>query len=421
MMMNTHDQTIPEQVIVGLFGGKNPELVANPFGLLAQLRSMGAVVQIPFPLPGADRQAWAITRMQEAVQVLRDHEHFTVEGINRPSENSAKPGDAPTFLTTKSMVSVDEPDHRRLRLLVSKAFTPRYIESLRPRIQQMADNLLDRVQGHGQMDLVADYAFLLPINVIAEMRGIPESDWAQIRVWPEAIANGLGVGRQDPGVQEHLRAFGEYAARLVEDKRQHPGEDLTSKLVAIEEEEDQERDRLNETELLSMITLLIFAGHETTTNLIGSGTLMLLDHPEQLAKLKADLSLVPAAVEELLRFNGPATTSGPRMAKEDIELGGKLIKRGDIVLPFLLSADHDETQFTDPEELDIARDIQRHLAFGQGIHVCLGAPLARLEGDIALTTLLTRMPNLWLNAPRESITWRASGNLRGLAALPVAF
>jgi cytochrome P450 len=315
------------------------------------------------------------------------------------------------------MVSVDEPDHRRLRLLVSKAFTPRYIESLRPHIQQIADNLLDRVQDQGQMDLVADYAFLLPINVIAEMLGIPESDWVQIGTWSEAIANGVGLGRRDPGVDAHIRAFGQYAARLVADKRQHPGEDLTSQLVAIEEGGD----RLNETELLSMITMLIFAGHETTSNLIGSGTLMLLDHPKQLEKLKADLSLVPAAVEELLRFNGPATTSGPRRATEDIELGGQLIKRGDVVFPFLLSANHDEIQFTDPEELDIARDIQRHLAFGQGIHVCLGAPLARMEGDIALTTLLRRMSNLRLSVPRESVTWRASGNLRGLTALPVAF
>src|SRR5262249_38325711 len=156
-------------------------------------------------------------------------------------------------------------DHRRLRLLVSKAFTPRYIESLRPRVQQMADDLLDRVKDQGQMDLVADYAFLLPINVIAEILGIPESDWAQIRTWSEAIANGVGLGRRDPGVQAHVRAFGEYTARLVADKREHPGQDLTSQLVAIEEEGD----RLSETELLSMITVLIFAGHETTTNLIG--------------------------------------------------------------------------------------------------------------------------------------------------------
>jgi cytochrome P450 len=418
MIMNTHDQTIPEQVLVGLFGGKNPKLVANPFALLAQMRSLGAVVQVPSSLLGTDQQTWAVMRLQEVVQVLKDHAHFTVEKINRKGEqSSAETSTTQISLTSQSMLSVDEPDHRRLRLLVSKAFTPRYVESLRPRVQQIADDLLDRVADQGQMDLVADYAFLLPINVIAEMLGIPEQDWEQIRVWSEAIASGSSLGRRDPGGQAHIRAFGEYSARLVADKRRHPGEDLTSQLVATQEQGD----RLSEAELLSMITILIFAGHETTSNLIGSGTLMLLDHPEQMAKLKADLSLVPAAVEELLRFNGPVTTTQSRRATEDIELGGQLIKRGDIVIPFLLSADHDESQFTDPDELEIARQIQRHLAFGDGIHKCLGAPLARLEGDIALTTLLRRIPNLRLNVPRESITWRASGNLRGLTALPVAF
>lgn len=420
--MNTHDQTVPEQVMFGLFAGRSAELVANPFALLTQLRSMGPVVPIPFPIAGADRQTWAITRMEEAVQVLKDHARFTVDanslGVSSLlGQSSAETSDTPTFFTSKTMLTVDEPDHRRLRQLVSKVFTPRYIESLRPSIQKIADDLLDRVQGHGRMELIADYAYPLPINVIAQILGIPQPDWAQIRVWSEAIANGLGLGMHDPGVQAHLRTFGQYTARLVADKRKHPGNDLTSQLIALEEAGD----RLSETELLSMISLLIFAGHETTSNLIGAGTWLLLDHPAQLARLKADLNLVPAAVEELLRFSGPATTSGPRLATEDIELAGQLIKRGDILFAFLLSANHDEAQFPDPEELDIARQLHRHLAFGQGIHICLGAPLARLEGDIALTTLLTRMPNLRLNAPRESITWRASGNLRGLTALPVAF
>lgn len=214
-----------------------------------------------------------------------------------------------------------------------------------------------------------------------------------------------------------MRAFGEYTARLVAEKRQHPGEDLISQLIAIEEAGD----RLREAELLSTITLLIFAGHETTSNLIATGTLMLLDHPEQLAKLKRDLSLVPAAVEELLRFNGPATIAGPRFAREDIELAGQQIKRGDVLFPVLLSANRDESLFTEPEELDIARALNRHIAFGQGIHTCLGAPLARLEGDVAFTTLLKRMPDMHLSVPRESLTWHFSLNSRSLAALPLAF
>jgi cytochrome P450 len=249
------------------------------------------------------------------------------------------------------------------------------------------------------------------------MLGVPHADRDQIRVWSEALAHGLGVGKRDPGVQANMRAFGEYVARLVAEKRQHPTDDLISQMIAIEEEGD----RLSETELLSMITLLIFAGHETTSNLIATGTMMLLDHPDQLEKLKTDLSLVPSAVEELLRFNGPATIAGPRFAIEDIELAGQSVKKGDILFAVLASANRDEAQFTESEELDIARALNRHIAFGQGIHTCLGAPLARLEGDIAFSTLLRRLPKLRLNIPRENIAWSFSLNSRSLTALPVAF
>jgi cytochrome P450 len=317
------------------------------------------------------------------------------------------------------MLSVDEPGHRRLRSLVSKAFTPRYIESLRPRIQEIADELLDEVQEQGQMDLVESYAFPLPINVISEMLGVPKADRPQIHIWSETIATGdrfVEAGASEERLA-NLRAFKAYVMQLVAEKRKHPQNDLVSQLIAIEEEGNQ----LSEPELLSMITLLIFAGHETTSNLIGIGTLMLLDHPDQLAKLKADLSLVSSTVEELLRFNGPVIMPVPRFATEDIELAGQHIKKGDLLITALISANRDEKQFTDPDELDIARTLNRHIAFGQGIHVCLGAPLARLEGNIAFTTLFRRMPNLRLSVPRESITWRISANLRGLTALPVSF
>src|SRR6266700_1461546 len=423
--MNTQDQTVPEKAMFSLFSGDNAELVANPFALFAQMRSVGAVMPLPFSLAGTDRQTWVVTRMEEAVQILKDHAHFTVDprpiGVNSPlghnNAGTANTSDTPTFFTAKTMLTVDEPDHRRLRLLVSKAFTPRYIEGLRPRVQEIADELLDRVQAQGQMDFVEDYAFVLPINVISEMLGVPHADRPQVRVWSEALGHGLGPGRSDPGVQANMRAFGAYTAQLVADKRLHPGEDLISQMIAIEEEGD----RLSEAELLSTITLLIFAGHETTSNLLATGTLMLLDRPAQLEQLKADLSLVPAAVEELLRFNGPATTAGPRFATADIEIAGQQIKRGDMLFPVLMSANHDETQFTEPDELEIARTLSRHLGFGQGIHMCLGMPLARLEAAIAFTTLLKRMPNLRLSVPRESITWHVNLNSWSLAALPVAF
>jgi len=385
---------------------------------------MGAVVPLPFSLGGDDRLAWMVTRIEEAVRILKDHAHFTVDPRSIGAEelfrqNVADASDTPAFFASSSMVFVDEPDHRRLRGLVSKAFTPRYMEGLRPRVQQIADELLDRVADQGHMDLVKDYAFPLPINVISEMLGVPEKDRPQIRVWSQALVTvtGMGVAGRDERTMVHVQAFASYALQLVAEKRLHPADDLISQLIAIEEEGD----RLSEAELLSMITLLIFAGHETTSNLIGIGSLMLLDHPDQLEKLKADLRLVPSAVEELLRFNGPVTMPVPRFAREETELAGQHIKQGDLLIIALISANRDETQCTQPDEMDIARTLNRHIAFGQGIHACLGAPLARLEGDIAFTTLLGRLPNLRLSVPRESITWRVSSNLRGLTALPVAF
>jgi len=419
-MNNQSDQAVPDGAAFSVFSG---ELAADPFPLFAQMRAMGAVVPLPFSLGGDDRQAWMVTRIEEAVRILKDHAHFTVDPRSVGAEdlfrqNVADASDTPAFFAGgSSMVSVDEPDHRRLRGLVSKAFTPRYMEGLRPRVQQIADELLDRVQDQGHMDLVEDYAFPLPINVISEMLGVPQEDRAQIRVWSEALVAGMGLAGRDEQIIAHMRAFASYAMQLVAEKRLHPADDLISQLIAIEEEGD----RLSEAELLSMITLLIFAGHETTSNLIGIGTLTLLDHPDQLEKLKADLRLVPSAVEELLRFNGPVTMPVPRFAREETELAGQQIKKGDLLIIALISANRDETQFTQPDEMDIARTLNRHIAFGQGIHVCLGAPLARLEGDIAFTTLLKRLPNLRLSVPHESITWRVSSNLRGLTALPVAF
>lgn len=419
MAMNNSDKIVPEKAILSLFSGKSGE---NPFPLFAQMRELGCVIPISNPMGSTDRPAWMVTRMEEAMQVLKDHARFTVDGSSIDGnsdirQNIADPSAPPTFFSGKSMLSVDEPDHRRLRILVSKAFTPKYMESLRPRVQEIADKLLDRVQDKGEMDLVKDYAYPLPINVISHMLGVPQADQEQIHGWSAAIAHGLGLGKQDPGVAEQLRAFGEYIVQLVADKRQHPADDLISQLIAIEEEGD----RLDEAELISMISLLIFAGHETTSNLIATGTMMLLDHPEQLEKLKADLNLVPAAVEELLRFNGPATIAGPRFATEDIELAGQQIKRGDMVIPVLKSANRDEIQFMDPEELDITRTIKRHLAFGHGIHMCLGSPLARVEGDVAFSTLLRRMPNLRLSVPRENVSWHFTLSSQGLTSLPVFF
>ncbi|MEH7418318.1 cytochrome P450 [Neobacillus drentensis] len=417
--MKNSEQIIQDRVL-GLLSGHNTE---DPFPLFVQMRKMGSVFPIQLPMGGEDNQVWMATRMEEVMQVLKDHARFTVDSrglgdnnhIQQSLTGSEESGHS-HFLST-SLNAIDEPDHKRLRTLVSKAFTPKYMESLRPRVQEAADELLDQVQAKGEMDLVKDYANPLPINVISDMIGVPKSDRKKIHEWSEAIANGLGLGRLDPEVAKGLQDFGNYIKQLVAEKRQYPSDDLISQLVAIEEEGD----RLNEAELLSMIQLLIFAGHETTSTLISTGTIILFDHPDQWEMLKANHSLVPSAVEELLRFNGPSTIAGPRYALEDTELGGEQIKKGDVILPLMKSANRDELQFAQSEELDITRKIKRHLAFGHGIHMCLGAPLARIEGDIAFTTLLKRMPNLHLRIPRENVRWQFKLASQGLTSLPVAF
>ncbi|MEI2406353.1 cytochrome P450 family protein [Niallia taxi] len=420
--MNHTEQTAIGQDILGVLGGKNVE---TAFQIFAKSREVGSVVRLPFPMENSDNQAWAVTHLDEAMKVLKDQEHFCVDpksidkssnikqsliGKNSDSSNSS-------LFLSNSLNAIDEPDHRRLRTLVSKAFTPRYMESLRPRVQRLADELLDKVQEKGKMDLVKDYANPLPINVISDMIGVPKSDQLKIHEWSEGIANGLGLGTSNPETAENLKDFGNYIKELVFHKRKNPSEDLISQLILIEEEGN----RLDEIELISMIQLLIFAGHETTSTLISTGTLILLDNPDQLELLKGDYSLVPSAVEELLRFNGPSTTAGPRYALKDIELGGEQIKKGDMIFPLLKSANRDEKHFTISEELDITRKIKRHLAFGQGVHMCLGAPLARVEGDIAFTTLLKRMPNLQLSIPREDVNWKFKLAAQGLTSLPISF
>ena len=411
--------------------------ISNPFPFLAQLRSSGAVVAVPaflaqlrssgtFVAPpessGPDTPTvWAVTRLEEAVQFLKNP-LFVVNPSPRSGNKKQPPAlrDAQGPLEgpfVQSMLAVDGLDHQRLRRLVSKAFTPRYVQSLRPSIQQIADELLDRVQNQGHMDLVQDYAFPLPIQVISTMLGVPTEGHAIVRNWAELISRG-GEAYQDPARVSIVQTFLDYLDHLIAEKRAHPTDDLISELVQVEEQGD----RLSKDELFSTLVLLIFAGHETTSNLISLGMLALFDAPTQLQRLHADLSLMPTAVEELLRSSGPVLLLPfPRFATEDVILGGQQIRKGDLVLIVVGSANHDESQFTEPEELDIARTLKHHIAFGQGIHVCLGAPLARLEGDIALTTLLRRLPDVRLALPRDEVMWRGDLNLRGVSSLPVVF
>ncbi len=315
------------------------------------------------------------------------------------------------------MINVDPPDHTRLRGLVSKAFTPRMIEQLHPRIQQITNELLDAVQGHGEMDLINDFAYPLPITVISEMLGIPVKDRQQFRTWTQMMVNTGEQNLQEALIASTIGEFLSYIKSLLDEKRAHPGSDLTSNLVQVEENGDA----LSENELISMVFLLIVAGHETTVNLIGNGTLALLQHPDQMQQLQHDPSLIPSAVEELLRYTAPVNLSDERWASEDVPMHGKVIRKGEMVYASLIGANTDAKQFQHPEGLDIARRENQHLAFGKGIHYCLGAPLARLEGQIAFGTLLRRLPNLRLASDPAQLIWNNNFMLRGLRSLPVTF
>jgi cytochrome P450 len=300
---------------------------------------------------------------------------------------------------------------------VTKAFTPRIVEQLRPRIQEIADGLLDRVAERGSMELVDDFAFPLPITVIAELLGIPVEDQHRFRVWSNSFVLPPLTPELQEQLERHTDEFVAYLDELFARRREEQTDDLVSALVQAEDEGDH----LSENELYSMVVLLIVAGHETTVSLITNAVYALLSHPDQLAALRADLSLMPAAVEELLRYDSPVERTITRWAAEDVELGGRTIRRGDLVIAVIGSANRDETQFPRADVLDLTRAENRHVGFGRGPHYCLGAPLARLETEIALTTLLTRLPNLRLAIAQEDLYWRPIPLFRSLAELPVVW
>lgn len=403
-----------------------PEFRSNPYPRYAGMRVNSPICKVQ---TSAGVRIWLVTRHEDVEAVLRDprfvkdyRNALTVEELAslEPQPEELRP-------LSEMMLSKDPPDHTRLRKLVSKAFTPRFIEGLRPRVQEIATELLDEVEersrargepsGKRRMDLIEDYAFPLPITVISEMLGVPKEDRQKFRQWSNtAVSSDMSMEYAER-LRSEMQAFTSYLRDLFEQKRANPSDDLTSGLVQTEEEGDT----LGEEELLAMVFLLLVAGHETTVNLIGNGALALLTHPDQLQKLRDDPSLMKSAVEEMLRFDGPVETSTDRFAAEDVEFRGASIPRGDIVLAVLGSADRDEDRFAAAYTLDIERENNRHLAFGKGIHHCLGAPLARLEGEIAFGTLLSRTPDLKLDATPEELAWRPGLLIRGLQKLPVTY
>ncbi len=367
-------------------------------------------------LPGG-RSVWLITRYEDAAAALKDPRLVkNPDNALMPGERSKQPW-VPKFFRplTRNMLDLDPPDHTRLRALVQKTFTPRMVEALRPRIEALTSQLLSDAGRRGRFDLIRDYAFPIPATVIAEMLGVPAEDRRRFRRWSSAIVasepSGLRMLRAIP----HAAAFVRYIRRLVKLRRRLPREDLISELVAVEEAGE----RLSEDELVAMIFLLLVAGHETTVNLIGNGTLALLSRPGALDEIRRRPELAVPAVEELLRYDGPLEMATERYAREDVAIGGVTIPRGSLTHVVLASANRDERQFRDPDDLVLSRQPNRHLAFGSGIHFCLGAPLARLEGQIAIRALADRVPSLRLAVDSSKLRWKRGLVLRGLEALPV--
>ena len=388
-----------------------PEFHANPYPFYAQLRDKDPVHESPMGFR-------VLTRYEDVVLALRDP-RFGRDGFEALLAAQYGPEGEGGRLP-RSMLMRDPPDHTRLRTLVSKAFTPRVIEEMRPHIQTIVDGLLDHVQGNKGMDVIADLAYPLPVTVICEMLGVPLDDHTAIKGWSSDIARSLdSIGLlADPDVMARgdtaRRALGEYFRQLLPERRRRPRADLLSQLIAAEEQGD----RLNEGELLSMCLLLFIAGHETTVNLIGNGVLALLRHPDEFRKLRDEPALISLAVEELLRYDSPVQWTA-RITSADVDIRGHQIPGGSMVIAAIGAANRDPSQFRDPDRLDIAREGNRHVAFGFGIHFCLGAPLARAEGQIALGALLRRMPDLALQTATPE--WRESSALRGLTTLPVTF
>ena len=380
--------------------------------------------QDPYPVYAALRErdpihrsglmnSWLFTRHADIDTILRDHRRFGNDprkGKLSRRQRANLPADEEF-----TMLFLDPPDHKRLRALVNKAFTPKAVNALEPHIRKLLGALLDEIDDPAGFDLMQAVAQPLPVIVIAEMLGVPPEDRAQFKVWSDQRARTL-----EPVIDARERAASEAAAialdayfrPIIQERRSAPQDDIVSALAQAEEEGD----RLTEREMLNMLRLLLIAGNETTTNLIGNGVLALLRHPDQLQRLREDPSLIPSAVDELLRFDSPVQTDF-RRALEDCEVNGFPLKKRDNIVVLLGAANRDPDVFEDPDRLDVGRGDRSHLSFGRGIHHCIGAPLARLEGRIVLEMLLERFPQVSLRG--ENPRFRNSIVLRGLESLPV--
>jgi len=392
----------------------DPKAHADPYPMYARL-----LIQDPVHWSGL-LEAWVLTRYDDVAAVLTDRRfsadrqqaqnRFAREAMQRQDEFGP-------FARAHTMLTVDGPEHSRLRRSLARAFNPRTVEGWRSRVQQITDELLDAIQESGRFDLIEGLAYPLPVIVIAEMLGVSREDRADFRRWSDDVVAILGGPFASPEVVERgrksLRDLADYFRGVIAARRREPREDLVSALIAAEE-----RDQLSEDEILATCVLLLVAGNETTRNLIGNGMLALLRHPAQMERLRQDPSLIQSAVGELLRFAGPVQTTA-RVATEDADIGGQTIEKGQLVFTLIAAANRDPAKFENPDELDIGRHPNEHIAFGDGPHSCLGQYLAHLEAEIAIASLLKRFPHLRLET--HEVEWGGNFIIRGLKSLPLAF
>lgn len=389
-----------------------PEHRANPYPIFNHVREIA-------PVHRAADGSWVVTRWADANSMLRDPRFGSDPVLLRGQAAEQASQSAIRQVGTSVMMFLDPPDHTRLRGLVSKAFSPRVVESLRPKVQTLVDDLLDSVAAAGRMDVVADLAYPLPVAVICELLGVPPVDHDTFRQWSSDASRlldgpGLPPDVANQGVAAGMQLFG-YFTDLVEARRAEPGDDLLSLMIAAEEEGD----RLSHAELITTATLLFVAGHETTSNLVGNAVLALLNHPEELQRLRADPSLVRTAVEEAFRWD-PAVQFIARITKEELEIGGHQIGAGEQVIAIVGAVNRDPDQFEDPDRFDVGRQDNRHLTLSAGAHFCLGAALARVEAQTAVGTLVERFGDT-MELRTTDLRWREHQVLRGLEELEVGF
>ncbi|MFF2997376.1 cytochrome P450 [Streptomyces sp. NPDC057950] len=402
------------------------EFATDPYPAYAWLREHAPVHRTKLP-SGVD--AWLVTRYADAKQALADGRlSKNPAHHDEPAHAKGKtgiPGERKAELMTH-LLNIDPPDHTRLRRLVSKAFTPRRVAEFAPRVRELTDHLIDQFQERGSADLIHEFAFPLPIYAICDLLGVPREDQDDFRDWAGMMIRHGGGPRG--GVGRSVKKMRGYLGELIHKKREAlpdvaaPGEDLISGLIRASDHGEH----LTENEAAAMAFILLFAGFETTVNLIGNGMYALLTHPGQRERLQTSLAageraLLETGVEELLRYDGPVELATWRFATEAVHIGGQDITPGDPVLVVLAAADRDPARFTQPDTLDLSRRDNQHLGYGHGIHYCLGAPLARLEGQTALATLLTRLPDLRLAGDPADLRWRGGLIMRGLRTLPVEF